>query len=815
MSDRALIAATSAFVALACAIPQPVFGQSDANPRLEEIVVTAKQREENLQDVPLSITVFTAAALENRGIGDVRDLAQFTPNFNIYSGDGRQNASGTNVRGLAPNTSDERYQPVSYFIDGVAVGGITTGLSVIDVERTEIIKGPQSATFGRATYAGAIDFVTTTPSLTEFSGRVRAQFSEHGDAEGANHDVSGYIGGPIVQDVLSGSLFLQQKTRGGFAQAPGAQFSEVGEEETFAGSAVLFAALGDSTTLKTRIIYTEEEDQEAMYHTTQPLYWQQEGANIVTLSNGALWVDGDVPDPIRRGVRGVDLSQASIDGQSSATDAPLDGGYARERLFFSAILEHDFDNGLSLSYRGSYGKNEYDGFVDFRGRSFAGTDPVFGTAVTAANPPSQPQADSLIFPFPFQEEFEETSHQLRLLSPQGNTLTWGVGLYYYDLTDDNFQRRDDVTPPDGNPAQQSRGTESIENIAVFGSIAYRFSDKFQISAEGRFQSEDVSFEGLENATSSIARFRGTNKRTDENFDPRITLEYNYSDNQLFYGLYAIGHKSGRWNISRAAGFSTDAEGLYPAEAFIYAPEEKLTNYEVGSKTTFADGRGIFNFAAFYQDIEDQQLRQNVEVVINGVSQFPNVIFTAGDSRTFGFEAEGSFLVTDNLTLQGSLGFADHEFTDDIDPFIAADAAIFEYAGGNTLKGKTSVNVPKWTGAASADYRVPMSGDREWWVRGDLLYTGSKYVTLANVAEIPDYYVVNLRAGVELGDWSISAFANNLFDDETALGSGLTSSSVCEYRRNGAGLPDYVPAQRCIYLQPQRGRELGLVATLRF
>lgn len=215
MLDRMNIAAAGVLMAFASAATQPVLAQNQTNPRLEEIVVSAKQRDENLQDVPLAITVFTAQALEDRGIADVRDLAQFTPNFNIYSGDGRQNASGTNVRGLAPNTSDERYQPVSYFIDGVAVGGITTGLSVIDVARTEIIKGPQSATFGRATYAGAIDFVTTTPSLTEFEGRVRTQFSEHGDAEGSNYEIGGYVGGPIVGDRVSGSLFLQQRSRAG------------------------------------------------------------------------------------------------------------------------------------------------------------------------------------------------------------------------------------------------------------------------------------------------------------------------------------------------------------------------------------------------------------------------------------------------------------------------------------------------------------------------------------------------------------------------------------------------------------------------
>ena len=136
-------------------------------------------------------------------------------------------------------------------------------------------------------------------------------------------------------------------------------------------------------------------------------------------------------------------------------------------------------------------------------------------------------------------------------------------------------------------------------------------------------------------------------------------------------------------------------------------------------------------------------------------------------------------------------------------------------GGRTLRGKTSVNVPKLTGNVSVDYTRPAFGDYEWLLRGDLIYTGAKYVELANIAEIPAYALINLRTSLRSDSWGVSLYINNALDDETALGAGLTGTSTCEFERNGPNLPAYNPAQRCIPLRPQRGREVGLSVSFDF
>lgn len=792
-------------VTLACAISTTsVLAQQLA---LEEIVVTSKQREQNLQEVPLSITVFSTAELDRFGVEDVRDLASFTPNFNIYSGSGRQDASAVNVRGLSPNTSDERYQPVSFFVDGIFMGGTTVGLQTLDVERIEILKGPQSASYGRATYAGAIDFVTTTPSLEEFSGRISTQLSSN-TFDNTNYDISGYFQGPIIEDKLSASLFVKVKRDDGFDQVPDGQFPEVGQEDSLAFNAVIYGQLAESTSLKLRAIYSEQDDQEAIYHTQQPLYWEQQGANIVTLPSGALWVQGTLPNPIRDGIRGVDLINNTI-------ASPSEGGYERQRYFGSAILEHDFDNGMNFSYRGAYMRQDTDSFIDFRGRSLVGTDPIFGQQVPT---PTGFAAFNLSFPFPFQEEHRDTSHQVRLLSSDDERLRWSAGAYYYWSRDSNFQARTDRTPPAGNPEQQTRGDENIINYAAFGSVAYDVTDQLTFGLEARVQKEEVTFRQLDGlAVSSGSRLAEDLIDKKTSFEPRVTLDYAVNDDQLLYALFAKGVKSGRWNTSFTAGFNPDGV-TRPSAGFLFAPPEKLYNYEVGSKSTLLDGRAIFNVAAFYQEVKDQQLRQSVEIDQDlngdGLNDILNQVFTGGDSRIWGFELEGTFQVTEELTFRGGVGYSDHEFKDDILP--SADFDLFDFVGGRTLKGKTSVNVPKLSGNFSADYVTPiMGGDFDWRLRGDVIYTGSKYAELANIAKIGSYALVNLRTSLESEGYTVSLFVNNVFNEKTALGAGLTGTSFCEYRTNGPTLPAFNGAQRCAYTVPQRGREWGVSATLNF
>lgn len=611
-------------------------------------------------------------------------------------------------------------------------------------------------------------------------------------------------------DKLSDSLFAQYKLKNGFDTAPGTPTPEVGEEETFALNGVIFAQLGESTTLKLRGIYSKEDDQDALFAVYHPEDWRALGAQgeIITLDSGALFLDGKVNKPLREGIQGVDI-------RNPTNADPLDGGYNRERFFTSLILEHDFDSGYELSYRGSYLYNDYQANVDFAHRPAVGTDPVFGTVT---------DADRCFFclsiPFPFQEEFEETSHQLRLLSPGEDRFRWSAGGYYYWSSDQQFQANSDRAPIPGNPDQKTRGEERIINTAVFGSVAYDLSEQLTASFEGRLQQEKVQLDQLLSGIQASAIPDRDLREKSTSFEPRATLEYRPSDDQLFYALFAKGVKSGRFNTSTTLQFPEGDERrgvVRPGDAFIFAPPEKLFNYEIGSKTTFWDGRATLNIAAFYQDVKDQQLRQSVQsdedANGDGSPDVLNVIFTAGDSRIYGFEMEAQAALTDALFVSAGLGFNDHQFKDDIAP--SSDFDLFDSTGERSLRGKTSVNVPKVTGNASATYTVPLSNELEWSLRGDVIYTGSKYVELANLAKIGSHIRSNLRTSIKSEDWTVSLFVNNVFDDDTADGAGLTGTFTCQFRRPQPGEATRNPSQRCIGLAPNRGREIGLNASVNF
>ena len=207
--------ATAAMLATAPAQAQQAGDAEGGN----TIVVTAKNRKESLQDVPLAITALSDQDLAGAQIRDARDLQKITPNLSLFAGSGRNDPSAYSLRGLAPNTSDERYQGISIFIDGVALSGQLASLDLENLQRVEIIKGPQSATFGRATYSGAINYVTADPSGDAVTGFVKARGSLTNKAPDASYYFGGTVTAPIVKDALWFSVSGSLMQNGAFAKS--------------------------------------------------------------------------------------------------------------------------------------------------------------------------------------------------------------------------------------------------------------------------------------------------------------------------------------------------------------------------------------------------------------------------------------------------------------------------------------------------------------------------------------------------------------------------------------------------------------------
>lgn len=787
-------------------------------PRVDdEIIVTAKARAQNLQDVPLAISVFSDVDLDVRGISDVQDLADATPNLEINSPVGRREA-GFSVRGLSASTTDERYQSVGFFVDGVWMGGQVVGLSTADVERIEVIKGPHS-TFGRATYGASIDYVTKTPSLEEASGTIKAQLSKNKTGEGANYEITGSVSGPIVPGKVSGSLFGQIRDDAGHAPAVGApRQDEVGAEKTSLISGVLYTEFSPSTSLKLRGLYSEDDDTMINGYDSGPQYWVQQGANLVqNTAGGPVWIAGAVPDAVREFYYGGDFrdSRAHIGGQAPNT-------FSREKFFFSGIFDHDFGNGFAFSYKGSYMEQEEN--ANFDGLAAPGREG--GIDVTLGDVSILPLGFGGGFENVIREEWEEMSHTVRLLSPDNERMTWSIGGYWYDSRNTNYTPSQfSVDQAAHNNSGLSR-IEDIETLAIFGDVEFQLSDQLSISLEGRLQEETVSRLPVPDSNGFRQELATQIDRKESNFDPRITLSYEPNENNNIYALYAEGHKSGRFNLSAPSSFPNGSSNLLPdgtrdPASWVYVDPEGLKNYELGWKSTFLNGRARSNIAIFYQDITDQQFVNGVIVNGQSITQLTNV----GETEIFGFEADVSLAVTDNLDIQGAIGYNDQEFKSDVQPPNGSNRGIYQLAGdaagSETILGRSFTNQSKFSANGSATYSVPVNfmGGDELSIRTDLLYKGKKFVDGANLAYIPDNLRVNLRAALMSENWTLSLFANNLFDDKTAYRGnafpcGLNAvtdpavASTLGLAAPAGGFTSTASGQRCLSLLPSPSREVG-------
>jgi outer membrane receptor protein involved in Fe transport len=552
----------------------PSFAQQG---RIEEIVVTAKQRTENLQDVPLAITAFTAADLQRRSIADVRDLAAFTPSFSFYAGTGRQDPTALVVRGLSPQTSDERYQGLSVFIDGVFIAGQLASVDLSNLERVEVIKGPQSATFGRSTYSGAIDYITAIPKGDRISGRVRARIGWERGAD-VSYLANARLDFPIAPGKLWGSLTGTLDRKGSLWENP-SNGGPIGREDTKAIGGTLFAQPNDDLSLKLRVAYDRDRDSQGAIHQIEPAEWEARGAASVITRTGQKWIQGKIPEP-SRGVTGG--------GEFLKADEPADMGRISDRYFGSAVVTYTFHD-FTLTYTGGYFRQRYVSNGDFYYRS-ARNDPFFpgvtntklrrllGTATAAdlANIDGNNVA--------FQEEFENHSHQLRLVSPGDAPFRYKVGLYYTKDYNRNFRR---LQASAANPTGRTRGDEFLENYAAFGGADLDLGSAFTFGAEARVARERVF------AVPCAACITPTLQKDfrDTQFTPRVTLQFKPTADNMLYVLWSRGYKPARHNTSN------------PLPT---ALPERLDNYEIGAKNTFGNGRGILNLAAFYDRIANQQ-----------------------------------------------------------------------------------------------------------------------------------------------------------------------------------------------------------------
>lgn len=751
-------AARRAALATAVGLIATVSGEALAQATLEEIVVTARKREESIQDAPLSIQAFSAAQIEERGVENVTEIAKYTPGLTYYASTSR--ASGNfSIRGMTQinPVGDNRRDLVTTFIDGVPYLGTPVGLGSEDLARIEVIKGPQSALFGRATFGGAISLITATPGDT-FKGRVGATVGDYGDQR-----LSGAIEGPIVEGKLSARVLFDGSNFDGFYR--NALGGRLGASDRRYGAVTLNFTPTENLSLKLRYGKRADEDGEA----ASTLIARYPDYNCGPFPGGA-------PRTSLAGLPAGVTARIATSTYCGELRAP-NGTVGINLLLPTASqgrLPFD-DHKLEL---------DHDLTVGTLNWSFLGGHTLTATASTQEQETREIRDFERAAEDRYQSFFDnvqtQDTYEVRVSSPAEQRLTWMVGVSRLDARFDSsggfifgtlFGPAAGGPPLPLVPAISDSLTDSI-----FGSVGYDLTDTLNLSVEARRQKDTIT-----SGIGSPTAFSIVTKAT----LPRVLLRWAMTPETNLYANYAKGNQPTQgyatfFQLTPAQQVVASANGVNAS-----APEAKATNYEFGVKHRDAAGRWYLNASVYYVEWVGRQSLRGIQIDLNGDGQitllpapagevFNVVPFSAGDSNTTGIELDGAFQFNEALTLGASASYANTDITKALN-----EAAAVRLLGLTDAKGKQYSLVPKLNGAAWAEYQRPLAGERSGFVRLDATYIGKRYDNITNLAWIPPQTRANLRFGVRADKWDVTAFVENLFDDDTLESSGSQGDSASD------------------------------------
>ena len=741
------------------------------------IIVTARKRAETLQETPLSIQALTGEDIERSDIADLDDIAAFAPGVTLFENTDRGYGQ-VFIRGMqsTPPVGDTSRELASIFIDGVYYTGGVSGINTDNIERVEVIKGPQSALYGRSTFSGAINFITRTPG-DSFSGQVRAKV-----ATDENYEISGSLEGPIAKDILSARISGRFRTFGG-QYTNQLNFQPLGEEEDWSVSGQLYFTPAPGLTAKLTATYLEQEDGPPATVLTgkQPV-------QTLTSPSGATFVDGVL------GFDGIVEQNTFPTDRADVFSFPgalapftdfarlgrLKEGLNRDFLFTSWDIGYEGDGGYSINYLGSYSRDDAARLYDFE---FSRENNFFGSR----------QTDS-----------KAHSHELRIASPGENRFSWLVGGFY--MEQDLFERDPGgifgpgvfgFTGITGNqvvilPGPRTIVDLNIVNKALFASVDFAFTEQLSISLEGRYQIDELTDPNVPTQKTKA-------------FLPRGILEYQASPDLLIYAVAAKGLRPTVINTQFIQ--RTDAEKAALRAAFPNltinptAPKEEIWSYELGAKTTMLDGRMTFNINGYYADWKSRQDLQSLLFDFGAGIASTLVTISGTDVEAYGIEAEVALDVTDSFKLSGNFAWNHTELVGQ-----GSDANLARFLLNGVPNGQRMPQVPEFSGAMIADYRQDaVIGDLGFFARAEGIYVGSRYASTLNFTETGSSFDVNLRAGVETDSLEIGFFVENLFNDDTfeslRSNADCATTAACTLRAYEAVLP--------------RKRQLGVVVGAKF
>lgn len=763
-------------VGVTVSLALPARAQDDA---LEEIVVTARKRIETSGDVPISIAVVDDERLRETGATELDDIAAYVPGFTV-------NETGISttiaIRGIGSGINQGFEQSVGMYVDGIYYGrDLLARAPLFDLERVEIVRGPQPILFGKNSIAGAVSMVTAKPT-DEFEASLAAAYGP--DRGELNWQLA--AGGPLT--------------------------------ERFRARVALFDRRDDG--YMTNVYLGRKEQQEDESAARVSLAWEPTDSLLADLklehaSFDALGRATEIVHSIALPTGGIDYLTA-LGGTVAAYNAAVGAGLAPPPpipyLADDGLLDHvkssgtheqatELDNAtLNVEYRfGAHALTFVLGYAAYESSQLCDCDFVSAPIIDGST---------------LLEEFRQSSQEIRWTSPSGERLEYIVGVYRQsaDLT---YADKINV-PPDGvlralapvfaNIDTRRAFDQRADLTAAFAELTWNATDALRLTAGGRYTTDEKAATRVQVHHAGGAALPPTDpaglvpnvlwgvnplfgefmiepyaqiadERDESKFTPLLSAEWDLSETVMLYGAYVRGFKSG--------GFDTRSNGhpdptVVNAQRVFVAPvidivgvfeydDEGATAVELGAKTTLLQGRAELNAALYHTDYEDLQTS-----VFDGTLGF-NVV-NAARATVKGVEADGRWAVTERISLAGSVAYLDFEY----DEFTLAQCYFNDPRpptgrGTCDASGNRKENAPEWTGTFVASYDRPLDGALRLTVGAELVYSDD-YIwspTLDPVARQDAFTELNLRLGVGKSDgtWELALAARNLTDEDVSVFGG--------------------------------------------
>jgi iron complex outermembrane receptor protein len=713
---------------------------------LEEVVVTAQKRAQDVQDVPISISAFQGDALRERAVGDVSALSNIAPSVTLDAGtpfSGSTAVLGAFIRGIGSNDFAMNIDPgVGVYLDGVYLArSVGANLDLPDVERIEILKGPQGTLFGRNTIGGAISIVTRNPGdAFELEGNITV-------GDDGRQDLQGYLSYPLT-DTLGASIAFSSKQRDGFhsreifrtdepfvqedirnfRMAGYDQSSEEGGQDEWTVRGKLVWEASDSVTVNLSGDYMKQ-DQAGQNSTLLHAFTESD------LPAGSLPL-GVVADLYNACIAGAPLPPGVCSGRGTQVnpelilpgfagvnvdDDPNNNRLAFNSQFITGDKDSSYSTGPSFSKIESYGLNaivswdinesiSLKSITSYRDLDWAAAQDMDGSPLVIADNSFTTVQDQ------FSQEVQLTGLAL------DDAINYVIGVYYFEeegtLVD---------YPMFGQGLLQIYGPNDIEteNIAVFGQVDWRINDWFGVTVGGRYTEEDKSIfmlqqelngltyklplDAADSTTSpeellAIAEsipqlfgdvgdepllfgFLDEQKQKFDNFSAKLGLQLYPADDLMFYTSWSEGYKTGGWTTRFTVPQADPLSAAFD--------EEEATTIEFGVKTQLFDNSVQINAAIFTTDYENIQLNQQV-----GVSP---TIDNQGDATIKGGEVEVQAVLSDGFSVSMALSYLDATF-DTIFP--EAQLAPDAFRAG-VFKGSELPKTPEWQFNISPRYQLTL------------------------------------------------------------------------------------------------------------